>query len=275
MLRQPKPLLDFVFATSHPSHFHALNLQANPEHYPLFARWLGSDYISKVQDWGAGVWYCTNVTVDGQVSGGARSAKPTAQDPSSRPPPSQTIKYGVIATDALCEDLMDWTTLYISGRMHKPVRIIRPDPRVLLANQVNLASALRVALLMLPETFTERQLWEQVAGISYAGDPRMSIPGAENPRKVKNIVRPQIRRFRLLYARLLDELGHCEPVQGGAAVAARHGEGGGSSSSVEVTAKTPAEEKDVAIWRKLGLVDDVGMAEIRVGCRASQAVRRC
>lgn len=32
-------------------------------------------------------------------------------------------------------------------------------------------------------------LWEQIAGISYSGDPRMSIPGAENPQKVKNIVR--------------------------------------------------------------------------------------
>lgn len=81
----------------------------------------------------------------------------------------QLIKYGVISTDALCEDMMDWTTLYVAGRMHKPVRIIRPDARILLANQINLVSALRVALLMLPEEFTEVELWEQVAGISYAG----------------------------------------------------------------------------------------------------------
>ena len=31
----------------------------------------------------------------------------------------------------------------------------------------------------------------------------MSIPGAENPHKVKNIVSPQIHRFRGLYGRLL------------------------------------------------------------------------
>ena len=85
------------------------------------------------------------------------------------PPLGQLIKYGVISTDALCEDMMDWTTLYVAGRMHKPVRIIRPDARILLANQINLVSALRVALLMLPEEFTEVELWEQVAGISYAG----------------------------------------------------------------------------------------------------------
>ena len=35
----------------------------------------------------------------------------------------------------------------------------------------------------------------------------MSIPGGENPRKVQNIVRPQISRFRTLYQRLLAELG--------------------------------------------------------------------
>ncbi len=53
--------------------------------------------------------------------------------------------------------------------MHKPVRIIRQDPRVLLANQVNLASVLRVALLSLPEEFSEVELWEKVAGVSYMG----------------------------------------------------------------------------------------------------------
>ena len=72
--------------------------------------------------------------------------------------------------DTLCEDLLDWRTLYVAGRMHKPVRILRQDPRVLLANQVNLASVLRVALLSLPEEFTEVQLWEKVAGVSYLGE---------------------------------------------------------------------------------------------------------
>lgn len=66
-LVQPKPMIDFIFATSYPSHFHAVNLQHNPSHYPAFARWLGSDYITKVQEWGAGIWYATMVDMDGQV----------------------------------------------------------------------------------------------------------------------------------------------------------------------------------------------------------------
>jgi len=42
--------------------------------------------------------------------------------------------------------------------------------------------------------------------LSTAGDPRMSIPGAENPRKVNNIVDAQMDRFQGVYGRLLSEL---------------------------------------------------------------------
>ncbi len=102
--------------------------------------------------------------------------------------------------------------------MHKPIRIIKDDPRIRLTQQVNLVSALRVALLMSPpshptspassatsiatDELGERELFHRIAGLSYAGDPRMVIPGAENPRKVGNIVDAQADQFRELYARL-------------------------------------------------------------------------
>lgn len=35
---------------------------------------------------------------------------------------AQLIKYGVISVKHLCDDLRDWETLYMSGRMQKPVR---------------------------------------------------------------------------------------------------------------------------------------------------------
>lgn len=113
----------------------------------------------------------------------------------------QTIKYGVTSLDTLCTDLLTWRTLYLAGRMHKPLRIIKDDARVRLTQQVNLTSALRTALLTLPERFSERALFERIAGISYGGDPRMSLP-AENRDKVANIVGKQSEQFRDLYRKL-------------------------------------------------------------------------
>ncbi|KAG6377199.1 mitochondrial matrix Mmp37 [Boletus reticuloceps] len=57
--------------------------------------------------------------------------------------------------DTLCADLLNWRTLYLAGRMHKPIRIIQDDVCVRLAQQVNLALALRTALLTLPAQSTQ------------------------------------------------------------------------------------------------------------------------
>ena len=86
--------------------------------------------------------------------------------------------------------------------MHKPIRIIKDDPRVRLAQQVNLTSAIRAALLTLPEKFTEAELFERIAGISYGGDIRMFLP-VENRNKVGNIVQKQSPQFKELYYRLV------------------------------------------------------------------------
>lgn len=104
--------------------------------------------------------------------------------------------------DNLCSDLLNWRTLYLAGRMHKPIRIIKDDARVRLTQQVNLTSAVRTALLTLPGEFTERELFERITGFSYSGDLRMSLP-AENRGKVGNIVRKQSTQFKELYHRLV------------------------------------------------------------------------
>ncbi|PSS06548.1 hypothetical protein PHLCEN_2v3606 [Hermanssonia centrifuga] len=173
------PMLDFMFAVTHASHWHSINMHQFPGHYPLYSRMLGSDFVARVEDITPGVWFNAFVPMKGV-----------------------TIKYGVTTVDNLCSDLLNWNTLYLAGRMHKPIRIIKDDARVRLTQQVNLTSALRTALLTLPENFSETELFERIAGFSYAGDIRMLLP-AENRSKVGNIVRKQGPQFKELYHRLV------------------------------------------------------------------------
>ncbi|KAI8375356.1 mitochondrial matrix Mmp37-domain-containing protein [Choanephora cucurbitarum] len=185
-----KPMVDFIFGVSHPGHWHDLNIQQNPHHYSGLRR-LGSGAISLLQEKvGAGVYFNPYVEVNGM-----------------------NIKYGVVSIEKLCKDLIDWETLYLAGRMHKPVKILRDDARVRLANQVNLTEAVRVALLTLPETFTEEELFVRIAGISYQGDFRMIV--GENPNKVRNIVTSQMDNFHRLYYSLLDDLPNVTTLNGG------------------------------------------------------------
>ncbi|KIO23244.1 hypothetical protein M407DRAFT_110956 [Tulasnella calospora MUT 4182] len=173
-----RPMLDFIFAVTHADHWHSINMEQFPSHYPLTARIAGSGLVSRFQNTGPGLWFNAYIPMNGA-----------------------TIKYGVTTVDTLTSDLLTWKTLYFSGRMHKPIRIIKDDPRIRLTQQVNLAHALRTALLVLPAEFTERQLFETITEFSYAGDPRMKLP-AENRSKVQNIVSLQEEWFHELYWKL-------------------------------------------------------------------------
>ncbi|RHZ52888.1 hypothetical protein Glove_456g24 [Diversispora epigaea] len=176
-----KPMIDFIFAVSYPQHWHSLNLKQNKNHYS-FIRNLGSGAISSLQEnVGAGIYFNPYVQMDDMV-----------------------IKYGVISINKMCQDLLDWENLYISGRMQKPIKILRDDARVRLAQQVNLSGSLRTALLLLPKDFTEEQLYLTIAAISFKGDFRRFI--GENPNKIKNVVSTQINNFNLLYSSLIHAL---------------------------------------------------------------------
>lgn len=63
-----KPMLDFMFAVRHPGHWHSINMAQFPSHYPLTARTLGSDFVSRVQEVNPGVWFNTFVRVNDVVS---------------------------------------------------------------------------------------------------------------------------------------------------------------------------------------------------------------
>lgn len=175
-------MIDFILATKFSEHFHSLNMHRHRDHYSFLAS-LGSGTVSYVNDKiGAGAYFNPYITVNGTL-----------------------IKYGVVSLKTLERDLTEWDTLYLAGRLHKPVKILYEDASIRLANQRNLMAAVRCALLMLPENFTEHDLYTTITSLSYTGDPRMST-GSENPNKISNIVTHQLRAFRQLYSSLISEL---------------------------------------------------------------------
>ncbi|KAI9206532.1 mitochondrial matrix Mmp37 [Polychytrium aggregatum] len=182
------PMVDFIFGVTHPEHWHSLNMRENPSHYSA-VRYLGSRFVSVIQEnFGGHIYYNPYCTVDGL-----------------------TIKYGVVSIDRLNDDLKNWRTMYLAGRMQKPVMTLREDARVQLANQTNLENAVRVALLLLPSEFTEEELFIAIAGLSYRGDFRMQV--GENPHKIRNIVTSQLPLFRAMYQPIIENMPNVNYVQ--------------------------------------------------------------
>lgn len=173
-----RPMVDFVFGVRSPREWHRVNMKNRSEDYSLVCSAMGAGTASFLQKSGAGLFYNPYVDFEGCL-----------------------IKYGVISLDDLEEDLRDWNTLYVAGRMHKPIRMLKSSPEIDDAQKRNLEMAVGVARLLLPENFSEIEFYEQIAGISYLGDSRMKL--AENPQKVGNIVNKNLQGFRDLYKNVI------------------------------------------------------------------------
>ena len=175
-----KNMLDFVFVLENARQWHEENLKKQPTHYSFVGR-IGSNAVVSLQDkYGAGMYYNTLVPVEERI-----------------------VKYGTISRHNFLLDLKDWQWMYLSGRLHKPVKVLQEvkDQEISLALKENLNSAVNAALLSLPEEFTEQQLFMSIAGLSFSGDFRMII--GENRNKVHNIIGPNIEHFRRLYKPIL------------------------------------------------------------------------
>lgn len=160
----PMPMVDLILVVDNSIQWHSENVIRNPTHYsPLLP--VGPKLIASFQEnLPAHLWFNTHVPMN-----------------SSRYP-NRLMKYGVISKKHTLTDLTTWKDLYIAGRLHKPVHILKNNNEIELAVQKNLEHAIRTSLLLLPEKFTELELYLAVASLSYIGDPRMLF--GENPRKV-------------------------------------------------------------------------------------------
>ncbi|RWS22145.1 phosphatidate cytidylyltransferase-like protein [Leptotrombidium deliense] len=177
-------VIDLLFAVENPIEWHRSNIIQNSSHYS-FLKYFGPDFIAKFQsNFAAKCYYNTLIPLNDGTN--------------------NMIKYGVIKEEDLIEDLLDWNSLYISGRLHKPVKfLVEPQSDTLKkALQINLQSAVHLSLLLLNETFTEEQLYLTIAATSYKGDFRMTF--GEDKNKVQNIVKPHIDKFRRIYQPYLE-----------------------------------------------------------------------
>lgn len=178
--KDEKPMVDFIFGVNNSVEWHERNLTENGLDYSLISRLGGPKFVNWLQGIGTGIFYNPYVDFEGQ-----------------------TIKYGVISIKDLLDDLNNWTSMYVAGRLHKPVEILKSDVWINRAIQNNLEYAIDVALFLLPEQFKERDLYEMVAGLSYLGDSRMKF--GENPEKIKNIVNGNFNGFKKLYYEIFEK----------------------------------------------------------------------
>jgi len=174
-------MVDFIFAVRDPESWHRENLLEHKSHYSGLSL-LGPRAISAIQDYGAGIYYNPYVPFNEKTK----------------------IKYGVIGVDRVVDDLLNWKHLYVAGRLHKPVRIIRNSPEVEQALSQNRQFALQAALLLLEPEFGEHNLYEMICRLSYMGDVRMGV--AEHPNKVHNIVRMNEAKFCEIYHPLMKKM---------------------------------------------------------------------
>lgn len=177
-------MIDLIYCVDNSHRWHAANMDINPTHYSAL-KYLGKGFVARFQEnWGANVYFNTLVEMKDE---------------------NVLIKYGVVSQKDLVTDLLDWNKLYLAGRLHKPVEIIKQTKTSQLQNslQANLRSAVHTALLILPESFSEYEFYFAISNLSYAGDFRMTF--GENKNKVRNIVQPQLTNFRDLYRPILQQ----------------------------------------------------------------------
>lgn len=169
-------MIDLIFVVHDSFTWHQQNLKRYPNHYS-FLKHLQPHQIANIQKhYGTAIYYNTRIEFGGRQ-----------------------IKYGVIELNDFLNDLKDWTFLYVAGRLHKPVYHLKgiDNPTISTAFKYNLENAVKTSLLLCSEKTSCEDFFMKIASLSYTGDLRMVV--GEDRNKVRNIVKPNMDKFRKLY----------------------------------------------------------------------------
>ncbi|KAI3893933.1 hypothetical protein MKX03_020116 [Papaver bracteatum] len=198
-------MVDYIIGVSDPLQWHEQNLKMNRNHY---ASWMmqfgGAKVITGVaESIGVGVHFNPYVTWENRVLIFQLIGMRSLFYVWKRNNVHNMVKYGVVRMHNLVQDLLNWESFYLSGRLQKPVHILADSIDIENLNLNNLRAATSAALLLLPSEFSEEDLYAKICSLSYMGDLRMFF--AEDKNKVKRIVQGQFDLFQKSYKPFIDE----------------------------------------------------------------------
>lgn len=170
-----KPQIDLIVVVDDLKKWHALNIKKNPNDYSfsgkLFFKYAPKKWLKS----GGKITYMTYIPFNGSK-----------------------YKIGTIEKEDFLNDLKNWETFYIAGRMQKPILVVSAPEDIESTIEYNRhAGVLTTELLLGKGEFDEEYFYTILAGLSYLGDTRMGI--AENPDKVLNIVKGRFDFYHDVY----------------------------------------------------------------------------
>lgn len=174
----PKSQCDLLFAVEDTLKWHTDNLKLNPTDYSDKCRQKGPGFIVDLANQAAKIHFNPFVNIEGRE-----------------------YKYGVVSLNDLLIDLLEWETLYLAGRFHKPMQTLISNTSVVQAQSINLRTASSLALVTLPQITTDEDFFKRVCEISYRGDRRI-----EDPNKINSIVTDNLHKFQMMYGDTLHSL---------------------------------------------------------------------
>ncbi len=173
------PQIDLIVVVDDLKKWHKENIEKNPKDYSFTGKLFFKSAPKKWLRSGGQIVYMTYIPFN-----------------------NKKYKIGTIEKDDFLNDLKQWETFYMAGRMQKPILIVKSTKEIDKSIDYNRTAGLLCAKLLLGKgEYDEEYFYTILAGLSYIGDTRMGI--AENPNKVMNIVKGSFDFYHKTYGKKL------------------------------------------------------------------------